>query len=772
MSDKPFDEAVPAAQVTSRRGLSAVWLLPLFAVLLGAWLAYKHFSEAGISIVVIFTTGEGVEAGVTEVRYKGIQVGTVSELQVQPDLQSVAASITLSRQAESALRQDTQFWLVKPELSLAGVQGLDTLVSGNYIAIRPGVSNRTQHVFTALKEPPPPEPAKGDLEIQLIASTLGSLHAGSPIHYRKLKVGEIVDYSLSDDHQKVIFKAHIDAQYASLVNQQSRFWNSSGVAVSGNLNSIEIKTDSLASIILGGLSFDVPTGTAPGEQASKNDVFKVYPSYSEANTGIEVSIDFKTAEGLKANHTEIRYKGLTAGKILKLDMKPDFSAVTATASIDPLAPVLLNDSTQFWLATPSISLSQISGLSTLLTGSHIEMDFSGNTPSGKRDFVALSEAPAPAKDEEGLYLSLVAPALDGLTRSSEIYYRNITIGKVVDFHLSDDHQKVLIDILIQPKYQHLIHHEARFYQTSGIDISAGLDGVKVNTESLASILRGGINLYLPQSADSNTQVAPDTRFNLLPSLSEAIERGPLISIHFDDGEGLKTGAPLKYLGVKIGTIEDIQLNHPAPGITALVSIEPAAREMIVAGSQFWRVKPQIGLDKIANLGTLVFGEYLAVEPGSSGELAYEFTGRKTPPEEYLSDQGLSLTLQAPSLASIKKGRSVFYREIPVGEVTGFELAPNAQHVNIFVYITPYYAPLIRSNTVFWNATGIAFDFGWLKGATLRTGSAASILAGGIALATPTLPGEAVTDGTRFELQDVPQDEWLLWAPDILLKQTP
>lgn len=766
-------DALPTASVNRRRGISAVWLLPLFAVLLGGWLAYKHFTEAGVSIVVVFPTGEGVEAGKTEVRYKGIKVGTVSELNVQPDLQSVAAQITLSKQAEAALRDDTQFWLVKPELSLGGVQGLDTLVSGNYIAMRPGQSQRTQYVFKALDEPPPPEPAEGDLKIRLTAPDVGSLHAGSPIHYRKLRVGEIVDYTLSDDNSEVIFQGHIEAEYADLVSENSRFWNSSGVSITGDLNSIEVNTDSLASIILGGVSFDTPPGTAPGDPARSNHPFTLYPSYAEADTGIEITIEFATAEGLKANHTEIRYKGLTAGKLIKLDMKPDYTGITATASINPLADVQLNDSTVFWMATPTISLSRISGLSTLLTGTHIEMDFSREGErEPQQEFVALVEPPAPSKDEPGLYIELTAEGLEGITRSSEVYYRNVSIGKVVDYRLTDDHSQVVMDVHILPKFTPLITREARFYQNSGIDISADLNGVNINTESLSSILRGGIGLHLTDEAKRAPAADNEARYILHPSLEEATDKGPVITVHFADGDGLRTGADLRYLGVTIGTVEKITLNHPTPGVTAHITLQPAARGLVVEGTQFWRVKPDISLKGASNLGTLIFGQYIALEPGSGEQMHYEFTGRDTPPEDYLSANGLSLTLRAPSLASLKEGRSVFYREIPIGEVTGFELADNAKHVNIYLHIDPYYAPLVKTNTVFWNATGIDFDFGWFSGAQLRTGSVQSLIAGGIALATPDLPGEDVSDGTVFDLHDSPRKEWYQWAPAIPLRATP
>lgn len=166
---------------------------------------------------------------------------------------------------------------------------------------------------------------------------------------------------------------------------------------------------------------------------------------------------------------------------------------------------------------------------------------------------------------------------------------------------------------------------------------------------------------------------------------------------------------------------------------------------------------------------MIFGEYIALEPGKSSEPGYDFIGREHPPEHYLSGSGLTLILTAPSLASIKKGRSVFYRDIPIGQVTGFELSPKAQNVNIYVYIEPYYAPLVKNNSVFWNATGIAFDFGWLKGAELRTGSVQSLLNGGIALATPEPPGQNALNGTVFKLHDTPQQEWKSWQPEITLQ---
>src|SRR5690554_1700190 len=543
------DKATPAYAVTRKRRLSAIWLLPLFAVLLGGWLAYKHFTEAGVHIVITFPSGEGMVAGKTEVRYKGITIGTVTELQVQPDLGSVAAHVMMSRHTENVLRESTQFWLVKPELSFGGVQGLDTLLTGNYIAMRPGQEGPTRYTFSAILEAPPPEPAAGDLQISLLASNVGSLHAGSPIHYRKLQVGKIVDYHLSEDRNHVVFQAHIDNQYADLLHENSRFWNTSGISISGDLNSIEFDTDSLASIILGGVSFDNPEHEQAGNLAHSGNVFTLHDNYTKARTGHFIEVEFPTADGLRANHTEVRYKGITVGKIVSLDMKDDFSGVTARIGIDPLAEVKLNESTQFWLSQPQISLSRISGLSTLLTGSHIELIFTADHDSeAKTTFQALSEPPPPTRDKPGLYVTLSASGLNGIGRNSEIYYRKVSIGQVVDYRLSKNRDRVLIDVHIPERFAPLVSRDARFYQTSGVTLEASLQGITLNTESLASILRGGIGLYLPPEA-SEQIAAAEQQFALYESLEEASTSGIPVEIFFNDAINLKAGADIRYLGV-------------------------------------------------------------------------------------------------------------------------------------------------------------------------------------------------------------------------------
>jgi len=204
-------------------------------------------------------------------------------------------------------------------------------------------------------------------------------------------------------------------------------------------------------------------------------------------------------------------------------------------------------------------------------------------------------------------------------------------------------------------------------------------------------------------------------------------------------------------------------------VRAILNTE--ARELAVQGSYFWVVKPQLGLAHTANLGTLVSGQFITVLPGD-GKLEYEFELKENPPAQKKEISGLNLVLLSPFTQSIKAGVGVFYRQVPVGVVTGVELANNADHVRIYVNIEETYQPLVRKNSKFWNTSGIDINFKLFGGASLRTDSFESILEGGIAFATPNEAemGEAALQQARYKLRTEVKDEWLTWKPKISLNR--
>ena len=189
----------------------------------------------------------------------------------------------------------------------------------------------------------------------------------------------------------------------------------------------------------------------------------------------------------------------------------------------------------------------------------------------------------------------------------------------------------------------------------------------------------------------------------------------------------------------------------------------------VEGTRFWLVQPQLGFTGSAHLETLIKGQYFQVQPGA-GPTRYEFQAALEPAAAPPPSEGLNLVLVAPRLSSIRQGLRIYYRDIVVGEVTGYELGPNANEVLVYANIEPDYATLVREGTRFWNASGVNIDVGLFSGASIKTESLEAILAGGIGFATPDA-GQTlspVPDGTRFILHAEAEPEWLNWAPQIPL----
>jgi len=765
-TDTDLQDNIPVAAIEVKRGLPIVWLLPIIAAAIGAWLVYKSIVEAGIEMTLHFPTGEGLAAGKTEVRYQGITLGVVDKIELEKDLDGVIASITVDRRAERVLRSGSQFWLVKPEVSFGGIKGLETLVQGNYIAVKLG-PGQPQRDFVALDGAPPLDESNGGLVLALLAEDLGSVHIDSPVHYRKLTVGKVIDYQLQEADKQVAIKIYVAPEYTHLVHQNTRFWNSSGVSLSGTLPNIKLNVDSLAALIAGGISFDTPPHEAPGAPSQPHDQFVLYPDFETAQAGITVTIALDSAEGISIGHTQVKYKGIPVATVRNIRPSKDFDRVLLEVLFNPRAAFALNTSTRFWLVKPRITLSEISGLGTLITGTYLEMDFGEGEP--QREFIALQEAPALDRSVPGLHLRLKTDSLGGLNIGSEIYYRQIPIGTVQNYTLDESQAFLLLDIHIQPAYQHLISPATRFYHASGIKVSGGLTGLKLETQSVASLLKGGIAIENPDRPPKTAtlHIKNGHQFTLHSDRVSAMEQGVAITIEFSDGEGLKAGTKIKYKGIMVGNVDSVKLNPKTNRVSASATLLPSASHLARHNTEFWITRAQLGLSGSANLGTLISGVYISVKPGIGKKQVYFVGLARAPISTRPEKNGLSLVLHARQLGSLKPGALVYYRNVPVGKVTGYELGSTAQFVDISINIEERYARLVTTASKFWNASGVAVDFRLFRGTKIRTESLESILAGGIAFATPE-EGENAKTGTYFTLHEEVEEEWLQWQPAISL----
>lgn len=189
------------AQIRQPRKISPFWILPIVAFIVGALLFFQILKEQGETITIRFAKGDGITAGKTVIRYQGLQIGQVKRVYFVDNLKEVEVQAEINPEAKSVLRQDTKFWLVHPSASLAGVSGLDAIVSGNYITLLPGEGEFADE-FIAEEDPPAVTVSDGDLLIRLVSDDLGSITVGASIYFRKMPVGSIADYRFTKDQNK------------------------------------------------------------------------------------------------------------------------------------------------------------------------------------------------------------------------------------------------------------------------------------------------------------------------------------------------------------------------------------------------------------------------------------------------------------------------------------------------------------------------------------------------------------------------------------------
>ena len=272
----------PVVVRTRRARFSLVWLVPIVALVVGGLMLARSIQQRGPQITISFRNAEGLEANHTEVRFKEVVVGRVTKVALSPDRERVIASVSLDKSVESLAVTDTRFWVVRPRINTAGVSGLGTLFSGAYIGVDAGVSDEEQLRFTGLEVPPYVLRGEPGRSFNLIAQDLGSLEVGSPVLYRRTRVGRVVGFELDPVRDRLGVRIFIDAPNDRLVTTASRFWNASGIDVTLGASGFTVDTQSIASVLVGGVAFANPDGAASAPAAEPDHRFRMTDSEKAA----------------------------------------------------------------------------------------------------------------------------------------------------------------------------------------------------------------------------------------------------------------------------------------------------------------------------------------------------------------------------------------------------------------------------------------------------------------------------------------------------------
>lgn len=252
--DLPEALAVPPR----RARFSPIWIVPIVAALVALGIAIDRYLSEGPAITITFAAADGVEAGKTFLKYKDVNIGQVTGVRLADDLVNVIVTARIAKSAAHLMVEDARFWVVRPRVSLSGVSGLSTLLSGNYIGFEAGKSSTRAKHFTGLEVPPIMTGGVAGTQYVLSAADLGSLGVGSPVYFRRLPVGQVIAYDLAPDGKSVLLRLFVRAPYDRYVTTDARFWNASGIDVSLTANGLDVRTQSLVALLEGGLAFESP----------------------------------------------------------------------------------------------------------------------------------------------------------------------------------------------------------------------------------------------------------------------------------------------------------------------------------------------------------------------------------------------------------------------------------------------------------------------------------------------------------------------------------
>jgi len=339
MTNLADQRTLPQATTRRSRRISIIWIVPLVAVAIGAWLAWDTLSKEGPTIKISFDSGEGLQAGQSPLKYKDIVFGTVKSLALAPDQTHVIVTIDTTRQAEPLLTEGTVFWVVKPRLFAGNISGIETLLSGSYIGMLPAAkAGKSQREFVGREDPPVLGAHVPGRTFLLKSKRIGAVSVGSPIFFRDLNVGEVLGWDIADMAEYVTIHAFVRAPYDSYVHDETRFWNASGVSIKLGGTGVEVQMESLKALLLGGVAFETPAAEIHTAETSENHVFPLFANRETANAAsytrkIPAISYFSGAVSGLAPGSEVTVHGLKVGEVTDVRLTYDPAKDTVLAPV-------------------------------------------------------------------------------------------------------------------------------------------------------------------------------------------------------------------------------------------------------------------------------------------------------------------------------------------------------------------------------------------------------------------------------------------------------
>lgn len=705
-------------ELRKRRPISPIWFLPFLALCIGGWLLYTSYRDAGIDITIRFATADGISPGKTKVIYKGIPVGTVTKVAIDHKVEGVILQVEMEKQTKPGLVEDTEFWIVKPEISAGRVSGLETLLSGAYISVRKGTSTTPRREFTGLKTAPPITHDTPGLHLTLTTDKLGSLQRGSNIYSKNIKIGQVDDYRLETD-ETIALDIFIKPEFSHLIHEKTRFWNSSGLSVTGDLQSgMTVNVESMATLIYGGLSCATPESVKDSPLAKNDQTYHLYTDFEDAQYGIPMTLQLASGEGIVAGKTKVMFRGLKAGVVRTIELNDDqFHTVTAHILLDPRAADILREHTRFWVIRPQVSIEGIKHINTLISGPYITFKFGDGE---FKDHFVVDSSPMPKPYlRPGKRFILLSKESGSLKPGGPILYKQRKVGEITTIRFAEDGRGIRTEILVYAPYVPLVRQDAVFWNVSGVQVNGSLSNFNINLGSLRSMLAGGIAFSNPVSertAKAQPEAEAKTSFPLYTSLAEASKQdtsmrpaGTLIRLQVETMAPISEGAPVLYNKIPVGEVIAFKLAGKNKKIEGTILIYDKFTNLINETTRFYNASG-LAIDaslqgislQVESMDALVAGGISFFTPGMGKKVK---NGRSFPlyanKEEALQADSLMLTLQFSSGTGINTHTKIRYQGVIIGRLTKIWFDPEKEMIFAKAAVQKNTARLFHGDSDLW-----------------------------------------------------------------------
>lgn len=753
------------------------WIVPLIALIATVWLAYKTLSEAGVEISVNFTDGSSLKEGKTLVKYKGFSVGKVTSLTVAPNLKSIDAHITLNHDVGDIIaREGSDFWIVEPKISVSEISGLDTIISGSYIEIGSRIkslddmeNHKEKFHFKGYVQKPLNYYSDSGVNIILETASAQDIKKGTLLFYKNIETGRVLRTRLNG--KRIEIYANIFDTYKHLINSSTKFYTNSGIKIDASLDGINVNMNSLASLVGGGISFETLDDNA--KKVEKNHRFTLLNGKEELNIDTKiVNFQLENADGLKEG-SPILYKGFKIGRLANIDYTN--GKITAKGKIEKKYDYLLSEKSKFYKAVSSIETLNFNNLETLIKGSFISLIYKeGNATDSFRLYSSYRDLEL----ENMTIIKLKSEIFSNLNVGSDLYYKNMVIGRVLNADLSKDFGQVLIDVAIESKYDKLLNDKTLFYIISSPLIEMENFDISLNFERFKPFLFGGIGLEYCPSKNSELQKSYRLYSSNLDmnKKRKTYREGLRVDLEVEKESIVDEDTHIVLNSVDIGSVESFDpLSNPPK---ATIYIEEKYKKYLKPGSKFYKknaVEFRAGLGgidfKVDSLGRALKGSIVLDNTIKELEEEKLSSGYKYKLYEHYENlplkKGKRFTLFSGKGVDLSDSSKIYYKKIPIGEIEKITLSDDATETLISILIYDRYSNLVRKNSIFYNVGGINIDVS-LLGADIKAENLQSILSGGVSLITPNIIEAPAKARRRFLLNNGFKEEWLGYNPKIKL----